>query len=143
MPVLEVHIIEGRHTAEAVSALLNEASLFYIDTLYPNMDPKPIERARAFATLHNEEHWSTGGRAANDGGQDAPYFTCLTLADRPDEQLQNLLVGITQLIVKHLGVEQQSVRGRIIPIDSGHWCIGGTVASVVRKGEVRERRAAV
>lgn len=143
MPVLEVHIIEGRHNAEAVSALLREASEFYVNNLYPDIDPRPTERARAFATLHKAAHWSTGGLTAIEGGQDAPYFTCLTLTGRPDEQLQTLLIGITQLIVKHLGVEQHFVRGRIIPIDPAHWSIGGIAASIVRKGEVDVRRTAV
>lgn len=77
---------------------------------------------------------------AGDGGADAPYFTCLTLAGRPLDQLQALLNGVTKLIVDHLGVEQSAVRGRIIPIDPGHWSIGGTVASVARKLEVDGRQ---
>lgn len=140
MPVLEIHLIEGRHEDAAIYALLRDASSLYVNVLYPDMDPRPIERARAFATLHRDTHWATGGLMAGDGGADAPYFTCLTLAGRPLDQLQALLNGVTKLIVDHLGVEQSAVRGRIIPIDPGHWSIGGTVASVARKLEVDGRQ---
>lgn len=141
MPVLEIHLIEDRHEDAAVSALLCDASQLYVDILYSDMDPRPISRARAFATLHSMQHWATGGQLAHDGGGDAPYFTCLTLAGRPSDQLERLLEGMTALIVQHLKVDISSVRGRIIPIDPAHWSIGGTVASIARKAEVDSRQS--
>lgn len=143
MPVLEVHLIEGRHEPAAISALLRNAIKLYVDILYPDIEPRPIERARAFATLHDDAHWATGGLLACEGGGDAPYFTCLTLAGRPNDQLHALLIGITSLIVDHLDVEQSAVRGRIIPIDPAHWSIGGTAASDARKIEIDQRQISV
>lgn len=139
MPILEVHLIADRHLDADVSALLQNASELYVQILYPDMDPRPIERARAFATFHKEPHWATGGVLAGEGGADAPYFTCLTLAGRPVEQLQDLLSGMTELIVHHLGGEKAGVRGRIIPIDPAHWSIAGIAASAVRKLEIDRR----
>lgn len=139
MPVFELHLIADRHLDADVSALLQNASKLYVEILYPDMNPRPIERARAFATFHKKLHWATGGVLAAEGAADAPYFTCLTLAGRPVEQLQNLLSGMTELIVRHLGVEKAGVRGRIIPIDPAHWAIGGIAASTVRRSEVGSR----
>src|SRR3546814_13936787 len=79
--------------------------------------------------MHAEARWATGGQPAIDGGTDAPYFTCLTLAGRPSDQHEHLLEGMTALIVKHLKVDRLVVRGRIIPVDPAHWAIGGSVAS--------------
>src|SRR3546814_18721676 len=87
------------------------------------MEPRPIGRARAFATMHAEARWATGGQPAIDGGTDAPYFTCLTLAGRPSDQHEHLLEGMTALIVKHLKVDLLVVRGRIIPVDPANWAI--------------------
>src|SRR3546814_14627382 len=86
------------------------------DTLFP------------YTTLfRSEARWATGGQPAIDGGTDAPYFTCLTLAGRPSDQHEHLLEGMTALIVKHLKVDRLVVRGRIIPVDPAHWAIGGSV----------------
>src|SRR3546814_2791967 len=109
--------------------------------LYSDMEPRPIGRARAFATMHAEARWATGGQPAIDGGTDAPYFTCLTLAGRPSDQHEHLLEGMTALIVKHLKVDRLVVRGRIIPVDPAHWAIGGSVASTARKAEIDGRRS--
>src|SRR3546814_13843816 len=105
------------------------------------MEPRPIGRARAFATMHAEARWATGGQPAIDGGTDAPYFTCLTLAGRPSDQHEHLLEGMTALIVKHLKVDRLVVRGRIIPVDPAHWAIGGSGASTARKAEIDGRRS--
>src|SRR3546814_15306929 len=99
------------------------------------MEPRPIGRARAFATMHAEARWATGGQPAIDGGTDAPYFTCLTLAGRPSDQHEHLLEGMTALIVKHLKVDRLVVRGRIIPVDPAHWAIGGRDRKSVVSGK--------
>src|SRR3546814_11587066 len=91
--------------------------------------------------MHAEARWATGGQPAIDGGTDAPYFTCLTLAGRPSDQHEHLLEGMTALIVKHLKVDRLVVRGRIIPVDPAHWAIGGSVASTARKAEIDGRRS--
>jgi 4-oxalocrotonate tautomerase len=141
MPVLEIHLIAGRHDDAAISTLLREASELFVDILYGDMEQRPIGRARAFATMHAEAHWAAGGQPAVNGGIDAPYFTCLTLAGRPSDQHEHLLKGVTALIVKHLKVDRSVVRGRIIPVDPAHWSIGGSVASTARKAEIDGRRS--
>src|SRR3546814_2918278 len=47
MPVLEIHLIAGHHDDAAISALLSEASVLFVDILYSDMEPRPIGRARA------------------------------------------------------------------------------------------------
>lgn len=141
MPVVQFHLVDGRHDDEAIATLLKEASIFYVDTLYPDQDPKPIERARAFATFSLPQHWATGGIPVAEGGLDAPYFTCLTLAGRPVEQLQTLLAGITALIERHLSCPAARIRGRAIPVDPDIWSIGGVPASAARQSEVAARKS--
>src|SRR3546814_1287625 len=45
MPVLEIHLIAGHHDDAAISALLSEASVLFVDILYSDMEPRPIGRA--------------------------------------------------------------------------------------------------
>ncbi len=142
MPIVHFHLVEGRHDDAAIGALLVEASHFYVDTLYPDDDPRPIGRCRAFASFAAPQHWATAGTLIAEGGGDAPYFTCLVLAGRAPEQLARLLEGFTDLVVRHLGCDRAAVRGQVIPIDPAHWSIGGRVASQVRSDEIARRAAA-
>ena len=140
MPIVQFHLIEGRHAEEAVRGLLLEASQFYVDTLYPGVTPRPSDRVRAFVSMTKPQHWATAEVLASEGGTDAPYFTCLTLTGRPDTQLHALLKGFTDLIAKHLGCEPRVIRGRVIPIDPNQWSIGGAPASDLRKSETHARQ---
>src|SRR3546814_20272899 len=92
--------------------------------------------------VSSSDLWATAGVLAANGGDDAPYFTCLALAGRPEEQLHNLLRGFTDLVEKYCGCERGRVRGQGISIEPKDWSIGGEPASAVRTGEARseERR---
>ncbi|QTH24790.1 MULTISPECIES: 4-oxalocrotonate tautomerase [Sphingomonadaceae] len=140
MPIVEFHLTEGRQSDDDIGALLEQSTDFYVRTLYPAVDPLPLDRVRAFVSLHRPQHWATAGVLASDGGADAPYFTCLALAGRPQEQLHALLRGFTDLIVMHCSCERRHVRGQVISIAPENWCIAGEPASMVRAGET-ERRA--
>src|SRR3546814_5281752 len=105
----------------------------------PSVSPLPLDRVRAFVTLHRPQHWATAGVLAANGGADAPYFTCLALAGRPEEQLHNLLRGFTDLVEKYCGCERGRVRGQVISIEPQDWSIGGEPASAVRAGEAGRR----
>lgn len=139
MPIVQFHLVEGRQTDEAIGRLLREGSMFYAQTLYPSVSPLPLGRVRAFVTLHRPQHWATAGKVAADGGEDAPYFTVLALAGRPREQLDALLRGFTDLIVRHCGCPIGNVRGQVISIAPEDWSIGGEPASNVRSMEVGTR----
>ena len=39
MPIVQFHLVETAHDADAVAALLKAASHFYAATLYPELDP--------------------------------------------------------------------------------------------------------
>src|SRR3546814_16595415 len=106
MPVLEIHLIAGHHDDAAISALLSEASVLFVDILYSDMEPRPIGRARAFATMQAEARWATGGQPAIDGGTAAPYSPCLTLEGRPSDKHEPPLEGLPAIIVQPLKVDQ-------------------------------------
>jgi phenylpyruvate tautomerase PptA (4-oxalocrotonate tautomerase family) len=139
MPIVQFHLVETAHDAAAVAALLKAASHFYAATLYPDLDPPPLDRVRAFVTETPPHLWATAGKLVSEGGLPAPYFTCLALAGRPAEQLRALMEGMTGLIALHLGVDRSLVRGMLIPIDPDNWFIGGQPASLARKSEVEAR----
>jgi phenylpyruvate tautomerase PptA (4-oxalocrotonate tautomerase family) len=139
MPIVQFHLVETAYDADALAALLKAASHFYAAMLYPELDPLPLDRVRAFVSETPPHLWASAGKLVSEGGLPAPYFTCLALAGRPAEQLHGLMEGMTGLIVEHLGVERSLVRGMLVPIDPDHWFIGGHPASLARKSEVEAR----
>jgi 4-oxalocrotonate tautomerase family enzyme len=130
MPILEVHLIEGAHAAAQHTELLARMSARYAEVL-----DSPLERIRAYVTLHRPEHWATGGVA----GVEAPYFTAIVLEGRPAEQRRKLLAAFTDIIVDTLGVDRRAVRGRIIQVSPDDWAIGGVPAAAVRSAEIAAR----
>lgn len=130
MPIVEVHLLEGAHTAAQHTALLDALSRRYAEVL-----DSPLERIRAFLVLHRPEHWATGGEA----GVEAPYFTALVLEGRPAEQRHRLLGAFTDVLVDVLRVERSLVRGRIVPVHPDDWGIGGVPASAARRTEISAR----
>lgn len=135
MPIVQFHLVADHYPDSAIAALLEEASTFYVDTLYPTLDPRPIERVRAFVSPVPAEHFATGGRLVSLGGTAAPYFTCLSLEGRPVEQLQALLAGFTDLIERHLRCDRATIRGTVVEIAPAFWSIGGVPASQARDTE--------
>jgi len=133
VPVLEIHLVEGDHAPAAVARLLEAASRRYAEVL-----ESPLERIRAYATLHPREHWAVGG--ATDVAP-APYFTAIVLEGRPVEQRHRLLADLTDLLVDVLGVDRARVRGRIVRVDPEDWAIGGVPASAARRDEIAARAA--
>jgi phenylpyruvate tautomerase PptA (4-oxalocrotonate tautomerase family) len=130
MPILEVHLVEGEHSAAQHTELLARMSARYAEVL-----ESPLERVRAYVTLHRREHWATGGVA----GVEAPYFTAIVLEGRPAEQRRGLLGAFTDIIVDTLRVDRRVVRGRIIQVSPDDWAIGGVQASSVRSAEIAAR----
>src|SRR3546814_19033686 len=108
------------------------------------MIPRPPRSTRTdtlfpYTTLFRS---ATAGVLAANGGADAPYFTCLALAGRPEEQLHNLLRGFTDLVEKYCGCERGRLRGQVISIEPQDWSIVGEPASAVRAGEAcRDRKS--
>ena len=139
MPVVEFHMVTSCYSDEALTSLLEEASLFYAAVLYPEMERPPIERVRAIVHDVAPRHWATGGKLVRDGGAPAPYFTCLSLKGRRPEQLQHLMSGMTDMLCRHLGCAIDMVRGQVIEIDPEHWYIAGAPASQARSSEIAAR----
>ncbi|MGI5132613.1 tautomerase family protein [Pseudonocardia sp. CA-107938] len=132
MPILEVHLVEGTHTSTQHTELLRTLSVRYAELL-----EAPVERVRAYLTLHRPEHWVVGG----EPGKAAPYFTALMLEGRPAEQRARVLGALTDIVVDVLGVERRDVRGRIIQVPPEDWGIGGVPASAARRDEIAARSA--
>jgi|SRR5689334_6459216 len=132
MPILEVHLVEGAHADAQVAELLTRLSTRYAEVL-----ESPLERVRAYVTLHAPERWATGGVV----GVEAPYFTAIVLEGRPAEQRRRLLEGFTDIIIDTLGVDRRLVRGRIIRVSPDDWAIGGVPASAARGAEIAARAA--
>lgn len=139
MPIVQFHLVADLYSDAAIAALLAEASLFYVETLYPTLDPLPIERVRAFVIPIPPQQFATGGRLVSIGGLPAPYFTCLALEGRPDAQLQALLAGFTDLVERHLRCDRATIRGTVVPVAPALWSIGGVPASEARGAEAALR----
>jgi 4-oxalocrotonate tautomerase family enzyme len=130
MPILEVHLVEGEHTAAQHAELLTRMSARYAEVL-----ASPLERIRAYVSVHRRELWATGGVV----GVEAPYFTAIVLEGRPAEQRRRLLEAFTDILVDTLGVDRRLVRGRIIQVSPEDWAIGGVPASAARSAEIAAR----
>ncbi|MCT2401407.1 tautomerase family protein [Novosphingobium mangrovi (ex Huang et al. 2023)] len=139
MPVAQLNLVRGAFGDDAIGEMLIEISHFYARTLYPDVDVAPIERVRVMVTLIEPQHWAAGGRLASEGGATAPYFSCLVLTGRTEEQHRRLIEGFTDIIARNLECDRLSVRGQVIPIAPENWGIGGIPASVVRKAEIAAR----
>ena len=142
MPIVNFHLVQGQHSDQAIAMLLEEASHFYVKTMYPGLESPPLDRIRTFVTLVSPDHWATAGTLISAGGETAPYFTCLALADRPIEQLHELMRGFTDLVERHLGCRRMTIRGQVVSIDPARWSIGGEPASAVRGSEAKLRAGA-
>ncbi|OZM77417.1 tautomerase family protein [Pseudonocardia sp. MH-G8] len=121
MPVLGVHLVQGMHTPAQHAELLVAMS-----TRYAEVTGVPVERVRAYVTLHRPELWATGGIPAD--GRSAPYFTAAVFTDRPPDVRRRLLGALTDLVVDVLGVDRRLVHGAVVPVRADDWVIGGAAA---------------
>lgn len=142
MPIVNFYLVPEQYDEAAVQSLLRQSSHFYVETLYPGIDPLPLDRVRAFVTPIFPAYWATAGQLVSEGGEPAPFFTCLTLLGRPDEQLARLLAGFTDLVEQHLRCRRGAIRGQVIPINPAHWSIGGETAGALRGNEAALRSGA-
>lgn len=134
MPVVNFHLVEGLATPQQASALLKLASQLYCEVLNA-----PVDRVRAFITLHAPEHFMVAGLLATECAPHAPFFDFIVLEGRPIEERQRLLAGFTDIVVQVLGVDRGLVRGCCRRVHPEDWAIGGRPASQLRADEVRAR----
>ncbi len=139
MPIIQFHLVQGVYPDSEIADLLAEASSAYVRLLYPTVEPPPLDRVRAFVTFCAPQYWATAGHLVSQGGTPAPYFTCVALSGRPQEQLNSLLSVFTDLIERYCKCERSLIRGHIISSDPAHWSIGGIPASDVRRDETASR----
>ncbi len=136
MPIVNFHLVEGLTTPAQDERLLIGACQLYAEVL-----KAPMERVRAFITLHKATHFAVAGGLAAHNGLHAPYFEFIVLDGRPLEDRHRLMRGFTDLLVDALGVRRDLVRGSCRRVEPQDWAIGGEPASVIRKDEVAAHAA--
>ncbi|ENQ7793644.1 MULTISPECIES: tautomerase family protein [Pseudomonas] len=136
MPVVNFHLVDGYCSAEQKVRLLKDASQLYSQVLR-----SPMERVRAFITLHAADEFAVVGEVTGVNGLHAPFFEFIVLEGRPLDERQALMSGFTELLVEILAVERSVVRGRCIRVEPQDWSIGGLGADVLREQEIRDRAA--
>ncbi len=136
MPIVNFHLVDGMSTAEQDERLLIGACQLYAEVL-----KAPLERVRAFITLHRPGQFAVAGGLCAHNGLHAPFFDFIVLDGRPLDERHRLLRGFTELLVDTLGVRRELVRGSCRRVEPQDWAIGGEPASVIRKDEVAARAA--
>ena len=137
MPVVHFHLCEANTSEQKCQELLERASQEYARIL-----EAPMERVRAFATVHKEVQFAAQGSVVANGGIPAPFFEAIILRGRPASQRTELIACINQLIADVLAIDPQIIRGRIIQVDPEDWCIAGKTAAEARKSEIEARARA-
>lgn len=138
MPVVNFHIVDAYCSAEQKVRLLKGASQLYSQVLR-----SPMERVRAFITLHLADEFAAAGEVTGVNGLHAPFFDFIVLEGRSLDERQALMGGFTELLVEILAVERSMVRGRCIRVEPQDWSIGGLGADVLREQEIRDRAAGI
>ncbi|AIL59836.1 MULTISPECIES: tautomerase family protein [Pseudomonas] len=136
MPVVNFHLVQGHCSAEQKVQLLKAASQLYSQVL-----ESPIERVRAFVTLHAADECAVAGDVVSANGLHAPYFDFIVLEGRPLDERRQLMSGFTNLLVDILEVERRLVRGRCTRVEPQDWSIGGLGADALREQEISARAA--
>jgi len=136
MPLIQFHLVDGEYSDAQLRTLLERGSAAYAEVL-----ESPVDRIRAFVTLHKPALWAIGGKA-DAAANRSPYFSAVMMAERPPEQRRRALAVMTDLVVEVLAVERDRVRGSINLVQAQDWGIGGVPASVIRAAEVERHHAA-
>lgn len=137
MPIIHFHVCDTPASRAAGAALLQDASACYATVLQT-----PIERIRAFMTLHPPEMFLVAGELCSVSASQAPFFDFIVLDGRPLAERQRLLAEFTELCVQHLGVDRAVVRGVCRRVPPEDWGIGGVSASELRRAEIDTRARA-
>ena len=136
MPVVNFHLVNNCCSAEQKTRLLQRASDLYSQVLL-----SPMARVRAIITVHAADEFAVAGEMVSGNPLHAPYFEFIVLEGRSLDERQQLMTGLTSLLVDTLGVDRTSVRGRCIRVEPQDWSIGGIGADVLRAQEISERAA--
>lgn len=137
MPIVQFHLVEGQTDTQQQAELLREASRVYAQAF-----DAPIERIRAFITEHPASGFATAGEVSAVDNRHAPFFEFFAMAGRPLEQRHRVMGLFTDLLVEHLGVKREDVRGICHNVSPEDWAIAGEPASVTRAKELAERAEA-
>lgn len=137
MPVMHIDVVTGEFNDEQLNRLQHACAVHYGEVLN-----SPMERIRVFVNEHRPQTVFVDGKLAGEGADNAPYFNYIVLEGRPQDEIEALMTGFTDIIERELGVKRERIRGSCWPVPPEHWGIGGVMASVKRAAEVEARRKA-
>lgn len=137
MPIVEFHLADKAYEDHQLERLLIESSRLYAEVL-----ACPIDRVRVFINLHPPGLAAVAGVRVSQSGARAPYFHFLVLQGRSLEERHRLLSGFTDIVVRELNADRDTVRGGCWPIAPENWAIGGVPASLRRAVEIESRASA-
>lgn len=137
MPIVEFHLADKAYEDHQLERLLIESSRLYAEVL-----ACPIDRVRVFINLHPPGLTAVAGVRVGQSGARAPYFHFLVLQGRSLEERHRLLSGFTDIVVRELNADRDTVRGGCWPIAPENWAIGGVAATRQRADEIASRASA-
>ena len=126
MPFAHVYLQEG-HSKEDVKRLVTEISNLYAETI-----SAPLERLRVWVSEIPLYAWAFVQ-------EETPIVQLHLLAGRPKEQHHALIVGMTDVVERVMGVRRQSIRVCITEVSPDSFGSGGIPASIARKAEIEAR----
>jgi 4-oxalocrotonate tautomerase len=137
MPIMTIHLMADRYADPTLASLMRRCAAHYAEVLR-----SPMERIRVAVVEHRPETFFVDGATGAEGADDAPHFDYVVLAGRPQQEIEELMTGFTDIVEDELGVPRARIRGACRPVAPEHWGIGGEMASVKRAAEVTARAEA-
>ncbi|WP_317930666.1 hypothetical protein [Halioxenophilus sp. WMMB6] len=138
MPIVHFHVCQTEASEERCRLLVESACQIYARIL-----DAPIERVRAFITVHKPYEMALLGRSLHTGDSGAPFFEAYVLRGRTPAQRQELMMSFTEILSEILSIDKSVVRGRCVQVDPEDWCIAGYPAADIRKDEIEARQKAI
>ena len=143
MPVAHINVLQG-HSKETLKNVIRDVSDVMIEVL-----AAPKDRLEVWVTEMDPDLWGIEGQPASEvlktkprGQVEMPYVEMVLMEGRPVEQHHQILAGVTDVLVKHLGTDRGRIRVHIANCKPDNWSIGGVAAAILRKAEIEARAKA-
>jgi phenylpyruvate tautomerase PptA (4-oxalocrotonate tautomerase family) len=128
VPIVTVHLLDGRHPPERLAGMLAA-----LTERYAAVGPRSDGSARPSCRTRPNTGRRVGRSASRPRG--SPRW-CSPTAPPISARL---LAALTDVLVAQLGCERSLVRGQIVPVDAADWGIGGVPAAAARRAEIDAR----
>lgn len=137
MPIMNIHLVADAYPDAQINQLLRQCATHYGAVL-----KSPMERIRVFVKEHRPAAVFVDGKTAAEGAEAAPFFEYIVLEGRPQQEMDDLMTGFTDILETVLKADRNRIRGACWTVPPERWGIGGVMASVKRANEVAARRKA-